>query len=212
MKKLLVFLCAMALVFGTVGVTSAFIMENGSFETGDFTDWTIVSYGGSANVVTSANASNDTPYSATDGNYFADLEGTSFVAQNQSWNAGDVLTFDWAFLAFDFNPFNDYSLFTVYDQSNNMIDSVSLASVATVDNYGDTGWQTYTYTFADEGTGNLEFGSLDVYGPGGSSHLLLDNVKDPPPNPVPEPATVMLVGTGLLGMIAFGRKRFNKKA
>ncbi|MCK4794991.1 MAG: PEP-CTERM sorting domain-containing protein [Desulfobacteraceae bacterium] len=30
--------------------------------------------------------------------------------------------------------------------------------------------------------------------------------------PVPEPSTVMLVGTGLLGMIAFGRKRFNKKA
>jgi hypothetical protein len=31
-------------------------------------------------------------------------------------------------------------------------------------------------------------------------------------SPVPEPSTVMLVGTGLLGMIAFGRKRFNKKA
>ena len=31
-------------------------------------------------------------------------------------------------------------------------------------------------------------------------------------SPVPEPSTVLLVGTGLLGMIAFGRKRLNKKA
>ncbi|MBW2164222.1 MAG: PEP-CTERM sorting domain-containing protein [Deltaproteobacteria bacterium] len=28
---------------------------------------------------------------------------------------------------------------------------------------------------------------------------------------VPEPSTILLVGTGLLGMIAFGRKRLNKK-
>ena len=31
-------------------------------------------------------------------------------------------------------------------------------------------------------------------------------------NPVPEPSTILLVGTGLLGIIGFGRKRLNKKA
>jgi hypothetical protein len=30
--------------------------------------------------------------------------------------------------------------------------------------------------------------------------------------PVPEPSTILLVGTGLLGMMGFGRKWFNKKA
>ena len=40
MKKLLVFLAAMLLVFGLVGSVSANLITNGDFETGDLTGWT----------------------------------------------------------------------------------------------------------------------------------------------------------------------------
>ena len=39
-----------------------------------------------------------------------------------------------------------------------------------------------------------------------------DFIVRPDGAPIPEPSTVLLVGTGLLGIIGFGRKRLNKKA
>ena len=50
------------------------------------------------------------------------------------------------------------------------------------------------------------FVRMQNVGSGGEGSLKL------PGAPVPEPSTVMLVGTGLLGIIAFGRRRLNKKA
>lgn len=59
------------------------------------------------------------------------------------------------------------------------------------------GWdQGLYYLYGDEDI----VSSLDItINPGGAA-------------PVPEPATILLVGTGLIGIIGFSRKRFNKKA
>lgn len=53
---------------------------------------------------------------------------------------------------------------------------------------------------------------LDDFIPGDGTNLISWGISgDTAAAPVPEPSTMLLVGTGLLG-IAFGRKRFNKKA
>jgi len=197
------------LIFGITASASALSIVNGSFETGDFTGWTQTSdgLGGYSTVTTSHAAFDGTIYSATDGQYFANLSATSFIAQGQTWGAGYQLTFDWAFCADDYLPFNDFSVFKVLDTGGSVIDNITLSDVAGIGDYGDTGWNEYTYTFAAAGAGSLQFGSVNGVDGIMDSNLLLDNVAAP----VPEPASIFLMGVGLLGLVS-NRKRFIKKS
>ncbi len=202
MKKFLMFLCTIMLVFGMVVSAGAVSFTNGSFETGDFTGWDVIGF---ASVVTS-----DDGFSATDGNYFANLYADSLISQSQSWVAGETFSFDWNFNANDYLPFNDFSVLSVVDASNVVIANITLSDVASVGNYNATGWNTYEYTFASAGSGYIGFGVYNALDQGLDSQLYIDNVSGGAP--VPEPSTILLMGAGLLGLVGYSRKRSGKKS
>lgn len=190
------------ILVGASSTAVALPMTNGSFETGDFTGWNVTtSSGGSAAVVTS-----DSGFTATDGNYFASLSADSLVAQDQTWNAGDSITFDWAFNASDYLPYNDFSIFAVEDSLGNVIENITLADVASVGNYGQTGWNTYSYTFTASGSGSIGFGVYNLLDSALDSELYVDNITS---SVVPEPATIALFGLGLAGL-GLSRRRSAK--
>lgn len=187
MKKIL----ATALLAALSCASQAAII-NGGFEDG-LNGWNTV---GSAGTTTE-----DAGYTATQGSSFANLTAYGTLSQTLSWAAGEVLSFDWNFNGEDYMPYNDWSVFEVKDSGDNVLSSFTLANIGSLGDYNATGWQNFSFTFANAGTGSINFGVFNALDNGLSSKLYVDNVKT---TSVPEPTVFGLLATGL---IALGLRR-----
>lgn len=73
---------------------------------------------------------------------------------------------------------------------------------------GSTGWIKSNYTIANAGSYFLQFGVANYLDTAYDSGLAFDGLKvnDIPINPTPEPATMLLIGLGLMGLAGVRRK------
>lgn len=183
-----------------------------SFEDGTTYPFTI-NPGSGLVLVTDWQASNSSRlYLATDGNYFLELSAGDLVTAVSSTFTdvipGTMISFDWAFLARDYvyrfpkSPQNDYASVTINGKE------FLLSDVASVGDFGDTEWQTFSFLAPSE-TVSISFSVTNIKRPDNPSELLVDNLRINQTAPVPEPKVwaMLLVGLGLVARRAGLRRR-----
>ena len=189
MKKILVLLCTVTLIFGVVGTASAFLFDFDSLSVGDG-DAAIEAYMegiyGSDITVTGAKVANGGVYGPD--NYLT-FAGPLATADGFSITFEDIplasVQFDWGVEAHNLNLDADGTR-VFHQRWGHWVD----------------GQENLAF--------NPEVSTLYFYGEGNNSGMfMIDNLGS---TPSPEPGTLLLLGSGLLGFARVGRKHLLKRA
>lgn len=215
MKRILAVLLA-AVVLGSFGMASAATITPSFTDT--LTNFTanpglpnesiFASHSYTADGVTYSDAANMAIITAANASlgFYGGTTG-SILSQAVQANAGDTYSFWWLFDAQDYLPFNDFAKFYVWNYGNGGPVSSLLSDIATVGNYGNSGWHQFTYTFTESFNGVVGFMSSNANDAVGPSTLVIGTYA-PADVVTPEPSTIVLVGAGLMGLgLAAWRRR-----
>jgi hypothetical protein len=186
--------CALALAILTACSAAFAQVNNGSFETGDFTGWTVSgdsAFAGVCDVSTCAGG-----FAPQDGNfaaYFGPVGDTATISQNIATTPGDSYSLSF-YLA---NPVGG---------TPNYFNVTFGSSSFSFSNFGVAfGWQQFTLTTVANGSET----PLSFTFRNDPSYWFLDNVTvSQSGGTVPEPGTIVMFGTGILGIAGIARRKF----
>jgi len=135
----------------------------------------------------------------------------SAIKQTFSGNTGATIAFDWNYITsdgynydFSFMTLTSTNLLFVQKLAGNVIlppEDIPLFPSATIF-LMETGFDTFSFTLPTSGTYTLGLGVVHVSDDVFDSGLIIDNFKIVS---VTEPATILLLSTGLIGLAGYGR-------
>jgi PEP-CTERM motif len=200
--------CAGALLFVAGQVSATNLVLNPGFETGSLTNWTVLGAGVGASVV-AATPDNGPSAPGSFNAFMTNSIAASNLALQQSTAAGDAVpgTVNYSL---DLKVVNSAvgGVVFIHIWDINATGGVIDQGPGLLGPYFNTSWATISGHFtAPSNVDHLEV-EIDCTtgaGAGSAEAVSVDNVSLT--QAVPEPTTVALVGIGLFGAVALGRKR-----